>query len=132
MEDKILISFLARQKETLNKRKLTYSLLFQISSFPWRLFCHHNGHTRSTFSSIHCQITWKSQDLVSLMTTVLVQPPDKKHMKYVFHNKFRMIFHDQKTLSLNLKNSRLQMFFKIDVLNHFAIFTRKYLCRNYF
>ena len=35
------------------------SLLLQISSFPWRLSCHHNGHTRSMFSSIHCQITWK-------------------------------------------------------------------------
>ena len=37
---------------------------------------------------------------------------------HVFHNKFRMIiFHDQKTLSLNFKSSHLQMFFKIGVLN---------------
>ena len=35
------------------------------------------------------------------MTTVLVQSPNKKHVKHVFQNKFRMIFHDQKTLSLN-------------------------------
>ena len=45
------------------------------------------------------------------------------HNKYVFHNKFRMIiFHDQKTLSLNFKSSRSQMFFKIGVLENFAIF----------
>ena len=58
------------------------------------------------------------------MTNALVQSLDKMHMTYVFHNKFRMIiFHDQKTLSLNFKNNRSQMFFKIDVLKNFAMFT---------
>ena len=65
------------------------------------------------------------------MTSVLVQSLNKRHMKYVFCNKFRMIFHDQKTLSLNFKSNRLQTFFKISFLKHFAIFTRKHLCRNY-
>ena len=53
-------------------------------------------------------------------------------MKHVFHNKFRMIFHDQKTLSLNFKSSRSQMFFKIGILKLFALFTRKHQCWNYF
>ena len=54
------------------------------------------------------------------MTTVLLQSLNKMHRKYVFHNKFRMIiFHDQKTFSLNFKSSRSQMFFKIDVLRKF-------------
>ena len=66
------------------------------------------------------------------MTTVLVQSLNKRHMKYVFHNKFRKIFHDQKTLSLNFKSNLSQIFFEISVLNYFAIFTRKRLCRNYF
>ena len=45
-------------------------------------------------------------------------------MKYVFHNKFRLIiFQDQKALSLNFKSSRLQMFFEITVLKNFAIVT---------
>ena len=53
-------------------------------------------------------------------------------MKYVLHNKFRMIiFHDQKALSLNFKSSRSQMFFKIYVKN-LAMFTGKYLCWSYF
>ena len=43
-----------------------------------------------------------------------------------------MIFHDQKTHSLNFKSSRSQMFFKIGVLKHFALFTRKDQCWNYF
>ena len=43
-----------------------------------------------------------------------------------------MIFYDQKALSLNFKGSRSQMFFKIDLLKHFAIFTRKHLCWSYF
>ena len=35
-------------------------------------------------------------------------------MKYLFHNKFRIIiFHDQKTLSLTFKSNRLQMFLNI-------------------
>ena len=39
------------------------------------------------------------------MTIVLVQSLNKMHMKYVLHNKFRMmIFHDQKALSLNFKS----------------------------
>ena len=50
------------------------------------------------------------------------------HMKYVFHNKFSMIiFHDQKTLSLDFKSSSSQMFFKIGVFKKFAIFTEKHL-----
>ena len=49
------------------------------------------------------------------------------HMEYVFHNKFGMIFHDQKTISLNFKSNRSQMFFKIGVLKNFAIFTGKRL-----
>ena len=39
---------------------------------------------------------------------------------------------NQKTLSLNFKSSRWQMFFKIDVLEKFAIFAGKYLCWSYF
>ena len=36
---------------------------------------------------------------------------------HVFYSKFRMIvFHNHRTLSLNFKSSRLQMFFKIGVL----------------
>ena len=65
------------------------------------------------------------------MITVLVQSLNKRHMKYVFH-KFRIIFQDQKTLSLIFKSSRSQMIFKIGVLKHYAIFTRKYLCWSYF
>ena len=58
------------------------------------------------------------------MMTVLVQSLNKMHIKYVFHNKFRIIiFHDQKSLSLNFKSSRSKMFFKIAVLKNFAIFT---------
>ena len=67
----------------------------------------------------------------SLMTTVLVH----LLMKYVFHSKLRMIiFHDQKkkTLSLNFKSSLSQIFFKIDVLKKFAIFTGKHMCWIYF
>ena len=42
-------------------------------------------------------------------------------MKYVLHNKFRMIiFQDQKALSLNFKS---RLFFKIDVLKNLAMFT---------
>ena len=59
------------------------------------------------------------------MTTVLVKSQSKR---YVFHNKFRKIFHGQKALSLNFKSSRSQMFFEIGVLKHVAIFTRKLLC----
>ena len=59
----------------------------------------------------------------SLLTTVLVQLLNKMHMKNVFHNEFRMIiFHDQKTLSLDLKSRRLHVFFKIAVLKNFSIF----------
>ena len=67
------------------------------------------------------------------------------HVKYVLHNKFRIIiFHDQKTLSLNFvlfnfikkhfqsKRNRSQMFFKIDVLKNFAMFTGKHLYWSYF
>ena len=62
--------------------------------------------------------------LSSLLTTVLVQLLNKMHMKNVFHNEFRMIiFHDQKTLSLNFKSHRLHVFFKIAVLKNFSIFT---------
>ena len=43
-----------------------------------------------------------------------------------------MIFHDQKALSLNFKGSPSQMFFKIDVLKNFVIFTGKHLCWSYF
>ena len=54
-------------------------------------------------------------------------------MKYVLHNKFRMIiFHDQKALSLNFKSTHLQMFLKIDVLKNLAMFTEKRLCWSYF
>ena len=57
------------------------------------------------------------------MTNVLVQSL-KMHMKYVLYNKFRMIiFYDQEALTLNFKSSRLQMFFKIDVLKNLAMFT---------
>ena len=50
------------------------------------------------------------------------------HMKYTFHNKFRMIiFHDQKTLLLNFKSNHSYMYFKIGVLKNFAIFTGKHL-----
>ena len=67
-----------------------------------------------------------------LFTELLVQSLNNMHMKYVFLNTFKMIkFHDQKTLSLNFKSSRSQMFFKIDVLKNFAIFTGKHLCRSY-
>ena len=62
------------------------------------------------------------------MTTVLVQSLNKMHMKYVFHNKLRILFQNQKTLSLNFKSSHLQMFFKIGVLKNLAIFTGKHLC----
>ena len=34
--------------------------------------------------------------------------------------------------SATCKSSHLQMFFKIGVLNKFAIFTRKHLCRSFF
>ena len=58
------------------------------------------------------------------MITVLVQSLNKMHIKYAFHNKFRIIiFHDQKSLPLNFKSSRSKMFFKIAVLKNFAIFT---------
>ena len=43
-----------------------------------------------------------------------------------------IIFHDQKSLSLNFKSSRSQMFFKIDVLKNLAMFTGKHLCQSYF
>ena len=66
------------------------------------------------------------------MTTALVQSLNKRHMKHVFHNKIRMIIHDQKTLSLIFKSSHSQMIFTIGVLKHFAIFTRKHLCWSYF
>ena len=73
---------------------------------------------------------------VSLMTTVLVQSLNKMQMKYVFHNKFSQYdnayFMNQKTLSLNFKSSRSQMFFKIGVLKNFTIFPRKHLCWSYF
>ena len=39
---------------------------------------------------------------------------------------------NQKTLSLNFKSSRSQMFFKIGVLKNFAIFAGKHLCWSYF
>ena len=68
---------------------------------------------------------------VSLMATVLVQPLNKMRMKYVFNNKFRMIM-PIKTLPLNFRNSRSQMFFKISVLKNFAIFAVKHLCWRYF
>ena len=42
------------------------------------------------------------------MTTVF----DKMHMKYVFHNKFRIIFHDQKILSVTFKSSRIKLVIK--------------------
>ena len=55
------------------------------------------------------------------------------HMKYILHNKFRMIiFHDQKALSLNFKSSNLQMLLKIYVLKNLAMFTGKHLCWSYF
>ena len=61
---------------------------------------------------------------LSLMTNVLMQSLNKMYMKYVLHDKFRMIiFHDQKTLSLNFKSSYSQTFFKIDVLKNLAMFT---------
>ena len=73
-----------------------------------------------------------SSSIFSLMTKLLVQSLNNMHIKYVFLNTFKMIkFHDQKTLSLNFKSSRSQMFFKIDVLKNFAIFTGKHLCRSY-
>ena len=66
------------------------------------------------------------------MTNVLVQSL-KMHMKYVLYNKFRMIiFYDQEALTLNFKSSRLQMFFKIDVLKNLAMFTGKHLYWSYF
>ena len=52
MEDKILNSFFG-------SAKFIYSLSLHISSFPWRLSCHHGDHTRSKFSSLHYQITCK-------------------------------------------------------------------------
>ena len=45
---------------------------------------------------------------------------NKRYMKYVFHNKFRMIFHDQKTLLLNFKSNHSLFFFNISNLKHFA------------
>ena len=36
---------------------------------------------------------------------------NERYVKHVFHNKFRMIFHDQKTLSLNFKSNRSLIFF---------------------
>ena len=53
------IHFLADQKEIKNKTKFTYSLLLHISSFLWRIYCHHNEHTKSIFPSIRYQITCK-------------------------------------------------------------------------
>ena len=55
------------------------------------------------------------------MANVLMQSLNKMHMKYVLHNKFRMIFHDQKALPLNFRSSRSQMFFKIDFLKNLAM-----------
>ena len=64
---------------------------------------------------------------------MLVPSLGKMHMKYVFHNKLKMIiFHDQETLSLNFKSSRSQIFLKIGVLRSFPIFTRKHPCCSYF
>ena len=53
----------------------------------------------------------------SLITVVLVQSFNKIHMKFTLDNKFRMIFHDQKSLSLNFKSSHLQMFCKTHLEN---------------
>ena len=44
------------------------------------------------------------------MTTVLLQLFDKMYMKYDFHNKFRMIFHDQNTFIKFQKQSFADVF----------------------
>ena len=100
------------------------------------LFSHGGSHFLKRHTRLFVE-PYRQSDLAllffSLMTNVLVQSLNKMHMKYVLHNKFRMIiFHDQKALSLNFKNSCLQMFFKIDVLKNLAIFTGKHLCWSYF
>ena len=61
-----------------------------------------------------------------------MQSLNKMQMKYALHNKFIVIFHDQKSLSLNFRSSRLQMFFKIDVLQNLAMFAGKHMCWSYF
>ena len=74
-----------------------------------------------------------SSSIFSLITNVLVQSLNKMHMKYILHNKFRMvIFHDQKPISLNFESSHSQMFFKIGILKNLAMFTGKHLCWSYF
>ena len=52
-----------------------------------------------------------------------MQSLNKMHIKQVLHDKFGMIFPDQKALSLNFKSNRSQMFLKIDVLKNLAMFT---------
>ena len=51
------------------------------------------------------------------------------HIKYAFlyqiHNSC------SESLLLNFKSSHLQMFFKIDILQKFAVLTGKYLCLSY-
>ena len=66
------------------------------------------------------------------MTTVLVQVRNRMHMKYVFHNKFRITFHDQKTLSLNSKSRLSQIFFQIGVLKNFVMLIGKNMCCSFF
>ena len=83
------------------------------------LFSHRGSHFLKRHTRLFVK-PYRQSDLAllffSLMTNVLVQSLNKMHMKYVLHNKFRMIiFHDQKALSLNFKSSHLRMFFKIDV-----------------
>ena len=79
-----------------------------------------------------------------LMTTLLLQSLNKICLKYVFHEYFQndnAYFMNQKTLSLNFKSSRLQMFFRSShpemfckkaVLRDFPKFTRKHLCQSLF
>ena len=94
------------------------------------VFSHRGSHFLNVTLD-YSQNQYEQSDLSS--TNVLVQSLNKMHMKYVLHNKFRMIiFHDQKALSLNFKSSRSQMFFKIDVLKNLAMFTGKHLCWSYF
>ena len=92
------------------------------------------SHRASHFLKLHTRlfaVPYAQSDLsssvFSLMTIVLVQSLNKMHMKSFLHSKFRMMFHDQNTISLNFKSSHSRMFFRIDILKNLAMFTEKHL-----
>ena len=68
------------------------------------------------------------------MTTMLLHSLNEMHLKYVVHNKFRMIMPismNQRTLSLNFKSSRSQCFSGLGFFKVLQV-TIKYLCWSYF